>query len=294
MGYAIDALRDGLHLPRRRQLRARRRIRWAATSPACGSIRSSPSGWIISSSRRSAVRDRAGAPLVGAVRLSDPDVRALPLTFSAGSKRASDAISSSYNPARAQTRRAHHRRGRRDRPRPDRASRRASEPRHRHARRRAGSIPSIARKVDREITGSILDRGVLERVLAEFQVELDLSSGGPALDARRVHARGGAPGQRRRHAQPARIRAARGGVARPAGRLHVSVVDRRVRPAGPRHQDARGQGEGGRVGAPDDDVRLQQAVLRAARALLRAATTSSSRPSARADASISARCGSRG
>jgi threonine 3-dehydrogenase len=32
--------------------------------------------------------------------------------------------------------------------------------------------PPIASKVDREITGSILDRSVLERVLAEFQVEL--------------------------------------------------------------------------------------------------------------------------
>jgi nucleoside-diphosphate-sugar epimerase len=32
--------------------------------------------------------------------------------------------------------------------------------------------PSIASNVDREITASILDRGVLERVLAEFQVEL--------------------------------------------------------------------------------------------------------------------------
>jgi threonine 3-dehydrogenase len=32
--------------------------------------------------------------------------------------------------------------------------------------------PSIAGKVDREVTGSILDRGVLERVLAEFRVEL--------------------------------------------------------------------------------------------------------------------------
>jgi nucleoside-diphosphate-sugar epimerase len=31
---------------------------------------------------------------------------------------------------------------------------------------------SIASKVDREITGSILDRSVLERILAEFQVEL--------------------------------------------------------------------------------------------------------------------------
>jgi nucleoside-diphosphate-sugar epimerase len=32
--------------------------------------------------------------------------------------------------------------------------------------------PDIASQVDREITGSILDRAVLERVLAEFQVEL--------------------------------------------------------------------------------------------------------------------------
>ena len=32
--------------------------------------------------------------------------------------------------------------------------------------------PSIAPLVDREITGSILDRGILERVLAEFRVEL--------------------------------------------------------------------------------------------------------------------------
>jgi len=32
--------------------------------------------------------------------------------------------------------------------------------------------PAIASKVDREITGSILDKSVLERILAEFQVEL--------------------------------------------------------------------------------------------------------------------------
>jgi nucleoside-diphosphate-sugar epimerase len=32
--------------------------------------------------------------------------------------------------------------------------------------------PAVAAKVDREITGSILDRGLLERILAEFQVEL--------------------------------------------------------------------------------------------------------------------------
>jgi threonine 3-dehydrogenase len=32
--------------------------------------------------------------------------------------------------------------------------------------------PDIARKIDREITGSILDRGLLERVLSEFEVDL--------------------------------------------------------------------------------------------------------------------------
>jgi nucleoside-diphosphate-sugar epimerase len=32
--------------------------------------------------------------------------------------------------------------------------------------------PAIARKVDREITGSILDRAVLDRILAQYQVEL--------------------------------------------------------------------------------------------------------------------------
>ncbi len=32
--------------------------------------------------------------------------------------------------------------------------------------------PKISKNVDREITGSILDRGTLERILAEFQVEL--------------------------------------------------------------------------------------------------------------------------
>jgi nucleoside-diphosphate-sugar epimerase len=32
--------------------------------------------------------------------------------------------------------------------------------------------PEIARQVDREITGSILDRGLLDRVLSEYQVEL--------------------------------------------------------------------------------------------------------------------------
>ena len=46
----------------------------------------------------------------------------------------------------------------------------------------------------------------------------------------------GARGQRRGHAESARVRAARGRVARPAGRLPLSVVDRRVRPAVARGQ----------------------------------------------------------
>ena len=63
---------------------------------------------------------------------------------------------------------------------------------------------------------------------------------GAALDALRVHAGHGAPGQRRRHAEPARVRAARSGIARPARRLHLSR--RRSRPTACRDlddQDAR-------------------------------------------------------
>ena len=57
-----------------------------------------------------------------------------------------------------------------------------------------------------------------------------LSSGGAALDARRVHAADRAPRQRRGHAQPARVRAAPGRVARPAGRR--SSIRRRSPPTG--------------------------------------------------------------
>ncbi len=56
-----------------------------------------------------------------------------------------------------------------------------------------------------------------------------LPSGGAAVDAFRVHAGHRASRQRRGDAQPARVRAAPGRVARPAGHLHLSLVDRGLR-----------------------------------------------------------------
>ena len=94
--------------------------------------------------------------------------------------------------------------------------------------------------------------------------------GGAALHTLGVHAGHRAPGERGRHAQPARVRAEAGRVARAPGRLRLPVVDRGVRAAGSRDEGARRPRQGRRVHASDDDVRVQQAVLRAARPLLRA------------------------
>ncbi len=123
--------------------------------------------------------------------------------------------------------------------------------------------------VQREFTGSIMDKPLLERMLSEFEVDDGLPPRGAAVDAIGVHAGDGAPGQRRRHAEPARVLAARGRVARPAGDVSLSLVDRRLRAAGSRDQAARRQGEGRRLQHAVDDVRLQQAVLRATGPLLR-------------------------
>ena len=68
---------------------------------------------------------------------------------------------------------------------------------------------ALAPLVTREFTGSITDADLLDRLLAEFEVDLDLPSRGAALDAGGVHADHRAPRERRRHAQPARVRAAR-------------------------------------------------------------------------------------
>ena len=88
----------------------------------------------------------------------------------------------------------------------------------------------MASMVDREITGSILDRPLLERMLAEYRGRAGVPPRGAALHPLGIHPAVGAPGQRRGHAEPPRVRAARGRIARPAGHLHVSR--RRSRPTG--------------------------------------------------------------
>ena len=69
---------------------------------------------------------------------------------------------------------------------------------------------------------------LLERVLVGVRGRHRLSPRGAALDALRVHAGHRAPGQRRRHAEPARVLAARSRVARPAGAC--SSIPRRSPP----------------------------------------------------------------
>ena len=133
-------------------------------------------------------------------------------------------------PLNAQTSRRHYRGRRRDRPRPHRSPRRARRPPHRHHRH----LP--AGRVDRE-EGGPRDHRIDHRPRAARAADggirggSDLPPRGAALDALGVHAGRGAPGQRRRHAAPARIRAARGRIARPSRRLHLSLVDRGLRPA---------------------------------------------------------------
>ena len=169
-----------------------------------------------------------------------------------------------------------------------RASRRAARRSSRSTSAR--STPALAPLVTREFTGSITDTSLLDRMLAEFEVDRVFHLAALLSTRVRVHAGHGASRQRRRHAQPARVRAAAGRIARPAGAVRLSLVDRRLRAARPRGEGRAGARPRGRVRASDDDVRVQQAVLRAARALLRAVTTSSCRPT-RFRASISAASG---
>ena len=145
--------------------------------------------------------------------------------------------------ADAQTCRPHHRGRRRNRPRPDRSSRRARRSPDRHPRRLAGSTPSIARE-GRSRDHRLDPRPAAARAAAgRVRGGSDLPSRGAALDALRVHADRGAPGQRRGHAEPARVRAARGRIARPA--RSSSSTRRRSPPTGCRTsatKDARRQG----------------------------------------------------
>ena len=127
---------------------------------------------------------------------------------------------------------ARHRRRRRDRPRPDHAARRhaPSDRHHRPRAARAGlaqaGAPRVHRLDHRRQAARARPRGVRGRSR--------LPPRGAAVDAVGVHAGHRAPGERRGHAEPARVRAARRRVARPAGDVPLSLVDRRLRPARPR------------------------------------------------------------
>ena len=75
----------------------------------------------------------------------------------------------------------------------------------------------LRRMVEREYVGSILEEHLLERILAEYEVDAGLPPRRHAVDARRVHAADRPPGQRRGHPQAARLRPGAGRV-RTAGR----------------------------------------------------------------------------
>ena len=168
----------------------------------------------------------------------------------------------------AHTRRLPHRSQRRDRPHPHRAALRGRNrpvitldlkpldasiaPRVTQAVHRLDPRPPAARADPRRVRG-----------------RPRLPPRGAALHAERVHPGHGAPGERRGDDGDARVRPEAGRVARAAGRLHVPLLHRGLRHARPRREGEGREGEGGRLHHPDDDVRLQQALLRAARPLLR-------------------------
>ena len=151
---------------------------------------------------------------------------------------------------------------------------------------------SIARKVDREVTGSIIDRPLLERLMAEFEVDLifhlaallSTRSEFTPIAAHQVNVEGTlhllefAQHEAESHGRPVVF-------LYPSSIAAYGLPDLATK-------DARRQGPRGRVPAPDDDVRLQQAVLRAARRLLRAALQAAGGRDARAARSISAACAS--
>ena len=129
---------------------------------------------------------------------------------------------------------------------------------------------SIAAKVDREITGSILDRSLLERILAEFEVELvfhlaallSTRSEFTPVTAHQVNVEGTlnllefAQHEAESHGRPVVF-------LYPSSIAAYGLPDLATK--------ARGrQGAEDEFNAADDDVRVQQAVLRAARPVLRA------------------------
>ena len=97
---------------------------------------------------------------------------------------------------------------------------------------------ALAPLVAREFIGSITDPAILARVLAEFEVDLRVPPGGAALDARRVHPTAAHHVNVEGTLNLLEFAQQRRRVARPRGGVRLPVVDRRLRPARPRHQDA--------------------------------------------------------
>ena len=128
--------------------------------------------------------------------------------------------------------------------------------------------PEIGRHVQHQYMGSILDVNLLERILAEFEVDLVfhlaalLSTRGEfaPTTAHQVNVEGTL-----RMLEFAQKEGESHG--RPVVFMYPSL-DRRLRPARPGDQGAGGTGPRGRVEQPDHHVRLQQAVLRAPRPVL--------------------------
>ncbi len=129
--------------------------------------------------------------------------------------------------------------------------------------------PALARMVQREFTGSILDTPLLERILAEFEVDtvfhlaalLSTRSEFTPTTAHQVNVEGTL------HLLEFSQR-----EAESHGRPVVFVYPSSIAAYGLPDLDDQGpgrQGHRGRVRDADDDVRLQQALLRAARPLLR-------------------------
>ena len=180
----------------------------------------------------------------------------------------------------AQTRRPHHRRQRRDRPRPDRAPRRRRRPADHHARP-VPARPRTRRAVRHQFVGSILDTHLLERILAEYEVDrvfhlaalLSTRSEFTPDTAHQVNVEG--------TLNTAGVRP-EARASRTAGRS-CSCTRRSPPTACPTWTTRRGPGRVSEddFNHADHDVRLQQALLRAPRPLLRAALQAARRGHAR-------------
>ena len=150
--------------------------------------------------------------------------------------------------------------------------------RHPGPRRPGRWIPSVARRCAAAGSGDILDRHLLDRLRSEFEISVVFHLAALLSTRAEFVARDGPRGQRGGHAEPPASGRRRGALARPPGEVPLPELDRGLRPAGPRTPSARRARSPRTPGScADHDVRLQQALLRAPRPLLRRVTTASSR-----------------